>query len=151
VDHPDLRAWVAKIEGYYAKSSFTASPSKNVGSYQKQNGGDLRAYVQTDVLDVERCDGVDNDCDGQTDEGCGGGSDATPDLDPDSGGSGGSDAVGPRPDAGGSAGDGTVNRGNPDELVLEGSGCSVARGRAGALDPSSSWLLLLALLLVRRR
>jgi hypothetical protein len=148
VDHPDLRGWVAKIEGYYAKSSFSAAPTKNVSSYQKQNGGDLRDYVQTDVLDVEICDNVDNDCDGEVDEGCSGGSDATPGS--DAGPDPGADATGPQPDSGaGGNGDGVVRiTDDPDALVLEGSGCSVGRGGAPA---QLTWLLLAALLLVRRR
>jgi hypothetical protein len=65
-DHPDLRAWVAHIDDYYEKTGWDAKP-KNVDSRQKQNGGDLRDFVQTDVLDKESCDGKDNDCDGVVD------------------------------------------------------------------------------------
>ncbi len=66
-DHPDVRAWIASVDGFYSKGSFDAAPS-NVKSYQTQNGGDLRTYQQTDVLAKETCDSIDNDCDGQTDE-----------------------------------------------------------------------------------
>lgn len=68
VDHPDVRAWVSHVDNYYEKSSFYAKPN-NVKGYQKQNGGDLRHYTQTDVLSKEVCDKQDNNCDGQTDEG----------------------------------------------------------------------------------
>ncbi len=44
-------------------------PVNNVKGYQKQNGGNLHAYTQTDVLSKEVCDKKDNDCDGTVDEG----------------------------------------------------------------------------------
>jgi len=66
-DHPDVRAWISSVDGYYTKASFSSSFT-NVSSYQTQNGGDLRSYSQTDVLAGETCDGKDNDCDGQIDE-----------------------------------------------------------------------------------
>jgi len=67
-DHPDVRAWVWHVDNYYEKSSFWAKPN-NVKGYQKQNGGNLHAYTQTDVLSAEVCDKKDNDCDGSVDEG----------------------------------------------------------------------------------
>jgi hypothetical protein len=67
VDHPDVRGWIKSVDGYYSKKDFHA-PFDNVKGYQKQNGGDLRAYTQTDVLDQETCDQKDNDCDGKIDE-----------------------------------------------------------------------------------
>ena len=67
MDHPDVRAWVSNVDAYYTKADFASTPN-NVNSYQKQNGGDLRTYVQTDVLAKETCDNKDNDCDGKADE-----------------------------------------------------------------------------------
>ncbi len=67
-DHPDIRAWVWHVDNYYEKKDFWAKPN-NVKSYQKQNGGNLHTYTQTDVLSAEICDSKDNDCDGQVDEG----------------------------------------------------------------------------------
>jgi len=82
VDHPDVRAWVAKVEGVYEKAGFDAKPT-NVGGTQKQNGGDLLAYAQTDVIGKELCgDRKDNDCDGQADNRC---DDVPPAPAPDSG------------------------------------------------------------------
>jgi len=67
-DHPDVRAWVAHVDNFYEKKDFWSS-FNNVKGYQKQNGGNLRAYAQTDVLSAETCDKKDNDCDGKVDEG----------------------------------------------------------------------------------
>lgn len=52
VDHPDLRAWVSHVDGYYEKADFDTVPT-NTGGYQTWNGGDLRAYVQHDVRSSE--------------------------------------------------------------------------------------------------
>ena len=67
-DHPDLRAWVFHVDSYYEKKDFSSSYN-NVKGYQKQNGGNLRVYYQTDIFSNEVCDKKDNDCDGQVDEG----------------------------------------------------------------------------------
>jgi D-alanyl-D-alanine carboxypeptidase len=103
--HPEIRAWVASVEGYYKKSGYAAPPSLNKDGLQTQSGGDLKARVPTDLLDKEVCsDGVDNDCNGQVDEHCGAGPDA---------------GVG-APDAGTGTTDGSV-----DEST-NGSGCSLS-------------------------
>jgi hypothetical protein len=128
VDHPDVRAWVAKIEGYYAKGGFWDQPTKNTGSYQTQNDGDLRAYVQTDVLDEEICDELDNDCDGEVDEGCQGE---------------------PRPIEGGEATPGFVAV--DDDHVMEGSGCAVSSAGSSTALPIGLVLVLLLLGWNRRR
>ena len=137
-DHPDIRAWVTKVEGYYAKSGFSDAPSLNKDGYQTQNSGDVRAYAQADVLDKETCDGVDNDCDGETDEDCtiqpDAGGVATPDADPampDSGmGSVDSVVRVASLDGGCALGDGIGDRG-------AGAGPAVAGPGAGAMDCSS--------------
>ncbi|MBN1773743.1 MAG: C39 family peptidase [Deltaproteobacteria bacterium] len=68
VDHPDVRLWVAHVDDYYEKADFWSTDYNNVGGYQTFNGGDLRIWTETDVLDVESCNGLDDDCDGATDE-----------------------------------------------------------------------------------
>jgi hypothetical protein len=68
VDHPDLRVWVAHVDNFYDKTDYFAS-FDNVGGHQQQNGGDLRTLSQLDVLEREFCDGRDNDCNNQVDEG----------------------------------------------------------------------------------
>ena len=67
-DHPDVRLWVAHVDDYYEKADFWSTDFNNVGGYQTFNGGDLRIWTQTDVLDVESCNELDDDCDGVTDE-----------------------------------------------------------------------------------
>ena len=133
--HPELRGWVAKIEGYYQKSGYAAAPSLNLKSYQTQNGGDLSAAFKSDVLAQERCDGLDNDCDQQVDEDkCGGdaGADAQVTLAPDAG----------------LALDTTLmdDAADESENTLNGSGCHMANSR-----PAPSLLLGLPLLLLLRR
>jgi hypothetical protein len=46
-DHPDVRGFVAHADGVYDKADFWAAPALNVG--QDWNGGDLRAWAETDV------------------------------------------------------------------------------------------------------
>lgn len=164
-DHPDVRAWVAKVANYYSKSGFSGTPN-NVSSYQKQNGGDLRAYAQTDVFGPEVCDGKDNDCDGQTDEG---GVCAEPDPPPaptpDQGGTVQNDAgvptadtVAPEPSLPGEPGDPgepEPPQGSPPPINADGAdhlqgSCAVApRGSSAGLLPLL--LLGLACLVTRRR
>ena len=49
-DHPDVRAWVSNVEGYYTKSGFDATAT-NVKGYQTFNGGDLGAKL---VMEAEK-------------------------------------------------------------------------------------------------
>jgi len=151
VDHPDVRAWVSSVEGYYTKSSFSSS-STNVKSYQTFNGGDLRAYSQTDVLDQETCDGEDNDCDGQVDEDgvCAApGSDGAPGLQADGAPMSQADAglpIDPDP-----------YPADPPQAELDDraqltGNCSFSAGATPAGAPLPLlWLLVVVLLLRRRR
>ena len=66
-DHPDVRAWVNHIDGTYDKEAFDSGFTDSC-SCQTFNGGDLRAYFESDVFSEEICDGVDNNCDGEVDE-----------------------------------------------------------------------------------
>lgn len=141
-DHPDIRAWVSHVDDYYEKTDFSATPN-NVGGHQTQNGGDLRTYVQTDVLDRESCDGVDNDCDALIDEDGVCGVDGSPAL-PD---------AGPAAEAGLRVvfGDtGAPRAATGPGTILEG-GCSLAPNAAPPGAPPVLLLLLLAVLLRGRR
>jgi MYXO-CTERM domain-containing protein len=82
--HPEIRAWVAHVDDVYEKKDYADAP-KNVESYQKQNGGDLKAAFQAEVLDMEQCDGKDNDCNGEIDDGLSCESTEGPEPLPDSG------------------------------------------------------------------
>jgi hypothetical protein len=140
VDHPDLRAFVAHMDDFYEKQDFAAKP-KNVEGYQQQNGGDLKAFVQTDVLGEESCDGKDNDCDGEIDEGlsCGGAPADPPASDPP--------ASEPDPPSTPPA-PSVPTAPAPRESLTEG-GCALA-GAPGT-DELAGLALLLALALARRR
>ena len=47
VDHPDVRGFVAHVDGVYDKPAFDTPPTFNAN--QTWNGGDLRIWSQTDV------------------------------------------------------------------------------------------------------
>jgi MYXO-CTERM domain-containing protein len=133
--HAEVRAFVAHVDDFYEKKDYGDAPTKNVESYQKQNGGDLKAALQADVLEKEQCDGKDNDCSGQVDDGVTCGSTETPEPlpDPDT----------PPPSTPGVA---------PHEGVQAevGGGCAVG----GSVPAPSPLFLLLGLLLagaLRRR
>jgi hypothetical protein len=69
-DHPDVRLWVKHVDDYYEKNDFWSTDFNNVGGYQTFNGGDLRIWTESDVLAPEECNGLDDDCNGATDETC---------------------------------------------------------------------------------
>jgi hypothetical protein len=83
-DHPDVRGWVRHIDDWYEKADFWSADFNNVGGHQTFNGGDLRIWTETDVLDDEICaNEIDEDCDGVLDNGCGPDGDADSDADGD--------------------------------------------------------------------
>ena len=47
--HAQLRAWVAQVDGFYAKSAFDAAPTTNTDDLQTFNDGDLRSRAELDV------------------------------------------------------------------------------------------------------
>jgi len=150
-NHPGVRAWISNVDGYYSKPGYF-DPPQNVEGLQTFNGGELRTEVATDVLETERCDGKDNDCDGQIDEGCSG---ATPDSGPGAGPktSPGADAgVGAGPDPAPGPGGAAPGPGAGLGPVLSTGpltgGCAVA-GRGGPIP--LPLLLLLALFAVPAR
>ena len=156
-DHPDIRAWVQNVDGYYTKSGFDAAPT-NQSSYQTQNGGDLKTYQQTDVLAKEICDQIDNDCDGQTDE-----DNVCAQAAPDGGGpTGPGSGPDPDPDDGylTEGADGGVNPGslppaaNPSQGGGAGGlvgGCSMGGGNSGATPLALALALALLGDRLRRR
>jgi hypothetical protein len=133
-DHPDVRVWVKHVDDFYEKADF-GSAFNNVGGYQTFNGGDLATYSQSDVLAAEECNGVDDNCDGTTDEGCGPDTGAGDDAGPGGGGPG-ADAESPGPADPAAAGRDFVG------------GCGV--GGAGA-SPAALLLLALSGAWARRR
>ncbi len=142
-EHAELRAFVAHVDDFYEKADWGAKP-KNVEGYQQQNGGDLRAALQADVLAEERCDGKDNDCDGAIDEGLSCGSSpgeppaSPPPAGPDPGPTPAPSAPAPSTPTPHAAGGAT-----------EGMGCALAGAPAG--EELLPLALLLALALLRRR
>ncbi len=146
-DHPEVRAWISNVDGYYGKSDW-GTKATNTKGYQKQNGGDLRASVLTDVLAKETCDGKDNDCDGKTDEDnvCGKGK-------PDGSGVGPSpDRSGatPAPDTGG-GNKGKADAAAPPPEFTSAEGCSVSGGASAPFAGATCLLGVLLLMLARRR
>jgi hypothetical protein len=151
-DHPGVKAWISKVEGYYLKSGYFAPPQNNQ-NLQTYNGGELRSEVGTDVLEPERCDGKDNDCDGKTDEGC----PAKPKPKQPDAGNGTSPGQNPgtRPNVSSNPGGSQSVPGQPGGQQNQGTGatgggviggCSFSGG--GPALPDLAWMLLLLLLAV---
>ena len=143
LDHAEVRGWVSHIDSFYDKTSYGSTPN-NVKSYQKQNGGDLRAALQVDVLDQETCDSKDNDCDGQVDESCSPGAETGPDLGVPEGGPALEADLQPQGGDRVQSGDGAGEGSGAD-------GCALGRGSPPASPTALVLLALLALVEAGRR
>ncbi len=151
-DPAAVRVWVRHIDDFYEKAGWD-SGFNNVGDFQTFNGGDLRVASELDVMGVEECNDIDDDCDGEVDEDVCVEPDAGPDGGPDDGGpdDGGPDDGGPDagvPDDGpddGGPDDGGPDDGGPGGPGVTGDswtygmdgGCAVAGAR---VRRGSSWL-----------
>jgi hypothetical protein len=67
---PLIRFYVRSVDDFYSKDCFSGSFT-NVGNYQTFNGGDLRSETRHSFVDDELCNGLDDNCDGNLDEGFG--------------------------------------------------------------------------------